>query len=148
MLQGFPSPFSEDGVVESAADTSFEQPVVYIHRLSVNALSVQTRYENRRLFDGPRFNGPPAGWKPCFVYLLARHGERFPTEKRIQNINTLPQLLKVWGLLVQRQFQVFSSRISTAHRLSCPAEPSIVSRSQRILDYGAGNPLSQTIFPD
>ncbi|WIA34254.1 hypothetical protein OEZ86_012605 [Tetradesmus obliquus] len=54
----------------------------YVHRVAVpNAPS---------LYDVP----DPPGYKPVFLYLLARHGSRWPTAKRMRQINSLQPLLR------------------------------------------------------
>lgn len=62
---------------------------------------MQTRYEHRIPFEGPEFIGPPVGMKPAFVYLLARHGERYPTDQRISDINKLAEVFKVFHTSAQ-----------------------------------------------
>ncbi|KAF6248610.1 histidine phosphatase superfamily [Scenedesmus sp. NREL 46B-D3] len=54
----------------------------YVHRVRVQGAP--------SLYDVP----DPSGYKPVFLYLLARHGSRWPTAKRMRQINSLQTLFR------------------------------------------------------
>lgn len=62
----------------------------------------QTGYANRLpIPDAPSvYSTPdPKGYEPVHLYLLARHGSRYPTAGRMAQINSLPSLFKVGSSL-------------------------------------------------
>eukprot|EP00879_Flechtneria_rotunda_P032864 GHRR01036282.1.p1 GENE.GHRR01036282.1~~GHRR01036282.1.p1 ORF type:complete len:193 (+),score=35.22 GHRR01036282.1:126-704(+) len=61
-------------------------------------LSTKAPYAHRVMIPGAPslYDVPdPPGYKPVFMYLLARHGSRWPTYKRMMQINNLQYILRL-----------------------------------------------------
>lgn len=59
---------------------------------------MQTPYAARQLLRDCKFLKdvpPPPGHEPKFVYLLARHGSRYPTARKLRSLELLPGVFKV-----------------------------------------------------
>lgn len=79
--------------VPSSLGTPLE-PIAILHFIPCH----QTRYAYRLAMPGapPIYKLPdPDGYTPAHLYLLARHGTRWPTADRMKQINSLEQLFRV-----------------------------------------------------
>eukprot|EP00775_Hariotina_reticulata_P002690 gene2690-2990_t len=85
---------SEDGtiricliLIQPNSAVSGLVPVMYIQAPYAHRIRIQNAPSLYELPD-------PPGYKPIFLYLLARHGSRWPTEQRLRQINSLQHVFK------------------------------------------------------